>query len=793
MRASVRDLLGEGAQRVIGLSGGGLSRLWIGQELHRRVQASLAAAERGYRSEVPAAATFQLDGWTLELEGRADGLLARDGLVVRVDEIKTLHFAVDLYNLYANERLERFRQQARLYALMLSPAEAPAAVRLILVDIVSGDERIEDVPFSPDASLAFLRQQVHRLLAAEQRRVARLAELRITAAALPFPHPEPRPLQLTVGEAVDSALAAGRHLLLAAPTGTGKTAAVLHPALRAALARGRRLYVLTAKTLQQQLAVETLRSMQRHGARFRSLQLRSKAKMCINSEMVCHEEFCPYARDYALKLVRSGLLPTLLASDHVDPDVVLDAARQHEVCPFEVTLDLLADMDVVVCDYNYVFDPTIGLAALLHEGALRHAILVVDEAHNLVERSREYYSPALTEAMLRRAEAFLAARTAPVFRRLAELVATLAELLHTTVADALEEATQEDAVVELPGADLADLRLALDAAMLQYFLYKREHELWLADDPPMEVFLTLTRFHRVLSLGGDEFVHLASRGGAEGERIRIVCRDASRFIGEILEESAGVVAMSATLEPFEFYHDVLGFDRHRTDTLRVPSPFPPSHRLVLAIDEVDTSYRRRAAHYDDIARWVGGLAPPGHNVLALFPSYAFLRQVHDRLPPTPHHVLVQEPGSSDAVQRRFLAALSNGEAHLVLAVLGGVFAEGVDYPGEMLSQVIVVSPGLPQYNAERELLKAFYQERYGRGFEYAYLIPGLTRVVQAAGRLIRSETDRGVIALVCRRFLQPQMVRLLPPDWVDGDAESLRLADPIAAVRAFFGDDRAGS
>ncbi len=328
--------------------------------------------------------------------------------------------------------------------------------------------------------------------------------------------------------------------------------------------------------------------------------------------------------------------------------------------------------------------------------------------------------------------------------------------------------------------------LAFDGAMLQYFLYKRENDLWLADDPVMDVFLALTRFHRVLGLGGPEFVHLARRSQQDGDEIKIFCRDASRFIGAIIDESAGVVAMSATLEPFDFYRDLLGFDAERTSELDLPSPFPSSNRLVVNLPDIDTTWRRRAAHFDAIASWITRLAPPDRNSLVLFPSYAFLRAVHDRIQANAHTVIAQNPGSSDDTQREVLEALAGDEPHLVLAVLGGIFAEGVDYPGDMLSQVVVVSPGLPVFNTERELLKGYYQETYGHGFSYAYLIPGLTRVVQAAGRLIRSATDRGVIVLIGRRFQDGRHARYLPQAWIDGDPMTMLHEDPEFSVRRFF-------
>lgn len=784
--AAVGELTGEGANRVIGLGGTGLSRMWLGQELHRRKQSEMQALEPGFTSEVPLTATIEIDGWQVTLVGRADGVLYDQQTASRVDEIKSLHFAVDLHGLYADERLEPFRHQVRLYAWMLSGGGSPIEARLVLIDIVTGEEKIERVNWAPEVVEAWLRKQVYRLVSAETRRMERLEHLRAVAEKIPFPHPSYRPQQENVGEAVSTTLENGGQLLLQAPTGTGKTAAVLHPTVRAALARGKRVFYLTAKTLQQRLAVETLQAMQGEGL-FRSLQLRAKSKMCANSETVCHEEFCPWAKEYGLKLIRTGLLPTLLErSPHQDPDAIYDTAFNHEVCPFEVSLDLLPDIDVVVCDYNYVFDPTIGLGALVDSHALTDSVLVIDETHNLVDRSREYYSPALFRNEIQRAIEFLGQRDHRVFLDLARICSELANFVSATVDESFGSREHGDKVSVFDNEPLADMRIALDGAMLQYFLYKRENDLWLSDDPVMDVFLALTRFHRVLSLGGDEFVHLARRNQAEGDSIKIFCRDASRFTGEVLKAAAGVVAMSATLEPFDFYKDLLGFDPEATTEISVASPFPESNRMIVNIPDVDTTWRARARFHDAVASWIVRLAPSGRNTLVLFPSYAYLTAVHERLQATEHKIVAQHPGSTDELQHEVLQSLTSSDAHMVLAVLGGIFAEGVDYPGDMLSQVVVVSPGLPQFNTERQLLKEYYEETYGHGFSYAFLVPGMTRVVQAAGRLIRSETDRGVIVLIGRRFQDGRHARFLPTAWIKDDPTNLLYEDPEFSIRRFF-------
>jgi DNA excision repair protein ERCC-2 len=783
---SVHDLLPDTLRGGLGAPGEGLTRLSVGAELHRVVQGQRQTSDPHYTSEVAVEATCTIDGWRLRVLGRADGITrGPDGRSV-VEEIKTLHFRSELHHPFTRERLERYRWQARLYAYCLFPS-GEATARLLLVDLGGQDHRVEDVAWSPGEVTAYLRARLHALVAAERAREATRATWRAAAEELPFPFAAPRPVQDEAMAAVAETLEVGRHLLLAAPTGVGKTAAALYPAVKLALATGRRVAMLTAKTLQQALAVQTLQRMQRGG--WRSIQIRAKAKMCANREVVCHEEFCLHARDYGTKLVERGVLPALLSAEpHLDPDRIYAVAHAAEVCPFEVSLELLDEASAVVCDYNYVFDPTIALFGLAEEGSLEKTFLIVDEAHNLVDRAREYYSPRLSRATVREARRLVEGHRHRVCRELNTLFGDLDQFITDRVSDALgsREGSQTATLEPQP---LLDYRIGLDALVAPYFTFKRDAELWLARDPVLDVVLALARVTDLLEDGGRELVPLAERTSAEpdGEALRIFCLDASRFTGAVLARSAGCVAMSATLEPFEFYRDLLGFAEDRTDTISLPSPFPRENRLIVAVDEVDTTYRARPRWYGRIAELVGELAPADRNALVLFPSYAFLQEVASRLAAPGHRIEVQRGDDSDRLRNEMLARLrANHEPVLLLAVLGGVFAEGVDYPGEMLSEVIVVSPALPQVGPERELLKRYFDDRYERGFEYAYLIPGMTRVIQAAGRLIRSSEDRGVIALVCKRFLAQPYASLLPADWTAGDPSSLRREDPAEAVRAFF-------
>ncbi|HXM76793.1 MAG TPA: ATP-dependent DNA helicase, partial [Thermoanaerobaculia bacterium] len=275
----------------------------------------------------------------------------------------------------------------------------------------------------------------------------------------------------------------------------------------------------------------------------------------------------------------------------------------------------------------------------------------------------------------------------------------------------------------------------------------------------------------------------------QGLRLKIFCKDPARFLGSIFDSAHATIALSATLEPFEFYRKTLGLPIDRVCELSLPSPFPRANRKIVVIPEVDTTYKQRANHYDRIADTVAEIAESSEgNFLALFPSYAFLREVADRMPPTHKNVMLQRTDMTDYERNAMLDILRDRPArgNLILAVSGGMYAEGVDYRGDMLSGVMVVGPALPNVSFEQELLKRYYDEQYGSGFEFAYLIPGMTRVVQSAGRVIRSESDIGIIALLCRRFTLESYTRYFPSDWYEESPRELISKKPANEIRAFF-------
>lgn len=791
-------LLAPVARRIGDGRGDSMERRWIGQAVHRRVLSESLATIPGYAVEKAIRLTFSVDGFTAILEGRLDGRFEDEDGTIVVDEVKSVHFAEELPRLLGSPRLDRFALQLQWYLLAVSRAEGRnVRGRLVLADIETGDTRLVPVTWDAADVEAGLVARVRAILAEFFGELA-LAEAKAAEADdLVFPFGRFRPGQREMTAAVARAVHAGEQLLVEAPTGIGKTAAALLPMLVEALRQGRKLYVLTSKTTQQEIFRKTLEAIASSSAR--SVRLRAKERMCANGIVLCHEDHCAYAKEYASKLEVSGLVDRLLAATpHLEPDFIFEESRAEEVCPFEVSLELAERADVVLGDYNYAFDPVVALSGLRDPASLDGALLLVDEVHNLVDRGRAIWSPEISEAEVRRLSEVIGTtspRTAAAAQEAAAEVLALVQDAASGLGPSSDPWNPATELVPLDLDRLDDVRLSMESLLVRHLADLRNGGERVPDDPVLGLYFLFAGFHDVARRAApagrlaEAFDLIASRGPA-GARLAFLCKDPSRLLGETFDGAFATVGMSATLSPPEFYRDLLGFDPDRTSVLLLPSPFPRENRVVVVASNVDTTWKGRASAMPRIARLVAEIAEacPG-NVLALFPSYRFVDDARALLPPLPNHRVLRPSDRSTELERNSVldALRQEGSRILLMAVSGGPFAEGVDYPGAMLHGVVVVSPALPLVRFEQERMRLYFEERYGRGFEYAYVIPGMTRVVQSAGRVIRSETDVGVIALVCRRFLQHPYRKFLPSHWYDESPGELAFPEPGETVRAFFG------
>ena len=782
---SVRELAEDEGFRRVGFDrGDGWRRLGLGAQIHTRVLGERRDAHPAYRAEVHLEARIPIDDWTAVLTGRLDGCIERSPGQWLIEEIKSTNLSVDGVR-PAGYAFERDRRQLYGYCyLWRRLGHGSVGGALVYVDIETGEELSLEVPFDEDTEREIEKRLARALAIWRAGKVSRARKAE-AASTLPFPHAAPRPIQEKLIEAIRNAVRSGENLIAEAPTGSGKTAAALHPALAEGLASGRQVVFLTSKTLQQKMAVSSLVAMNERA--FQTVQVRAKERMCANDRILCHEEFCRFAKDYPEKMDRSDLLGRLRKDfAHLDPETVFEEARREEVCPFEVQLELASRADAIVADYNYVFEPAAALRHLTGED-LSEAILLVDEAHNLPDRARQIFSPELVEEELATLRNRLVLQSGDLF---ADMVISIEELIEIVQA-AAEDLPEGDAIAEIepPTERILDLRLDWEAKLMRYLAWKRETRLALVDDPVMDFHFALQRFSAVLSMLGPDFTCVVERRAA-GIRLGLVCLDPARALAPVFRAAHATILLSATLTPPEAIERVLGLEKDRTSSISLPPPFPPENRKVMIVSSVRTTFKAREKNYERIARLLADMsdAHPG-NDLVLFPSYRFLAAVSELMPETRSKLLVQRPDSSHFERQRLLEALSAPPpgGTLLFAVSGGMYAEGVDYPGELLSAVFVVSPALPQVSFERELLRRYFDEREEAGFDYAYLQPGMTRVVQAAGRLIRSEKDRGVIALVCARFLEEPYASRLPRDWYDESPRELATRHPADEIREFFG------
>ncbi|HEY7113734.1 MAG TPA: helicase C-terminal domain-containing protein [Thermoanaerobaculia bacterium] len=781
---SVRELAEEEGFRRVGFErGDGWRRLGLGTQVHTRTVALRRDRHTGYRSEVHVQARIPVEEWTAILTGRLDGCLERESGRWLIEEFKSTNLSVDGVR-PSGYSFERDRRQLLAYCYLWRRLGHPrVSGALVYVDIETGEEVSIDCLYDEDTERD-VERRLARLLGIWRAQEKVRERKRRAAERLPFPHTAPRPIQEKLIEAVATAVRQGENLLAEAPTGSGKTAAALHPAMAEGLRQGKQVVFLTSKTLQQKMAVSALVAMNERA--FTTLQVRAKEKMCANDRILCHEDFCRFARGYPEKMARSNILGRLRETyPHQDPDTVFEEARREEVCPFEVQLELAQRADAIVADYNYVFEPGVALRHLAGE-ELSKAILVVDEAHNLADRARQIFSPELLEEDLRALANRLALQPGDLFAALGRTLDDLLEVL----ARAAEELPEGEAIAETspPIEEIQTLRAEWEPRFARYLDWKRETRLALVDDPVLDAHFSLQRFGAVLGFFGPDFTCVVERRTG-GVRLAVVCLDPARSLAPVFRQASASVLMSATLTPPEAVRRVLGLEPDRTASLSLPPPFPPENRKVMILPQVRTTFTARERNYGRIARLIADMSDAhAGNDLVLFPSYKFLSEVAGQMPPTRARLIVQRSDLSDFERQQILTALSSPPdgGVLLFAVSGGMYAEGVDYPGELLSGVFVVSPALPQVSFERELLRRYFDDKEEAGFDYAYLQPGMTRVVQAAGRLIRSETDRGVIALICRRFLEEPYASRLPRDWYGETPAELVTNRPAEEIREFF-------
>jgi len=818
VRLSVRELV-EYAYRSGDIVSGfrSAAAMTEGARIHLDVQSEYGPQDEKERY---LKAELEYDGVRYLLDGRCDGLLlVEDGAMI--DEIKSTAGELPVTG---DAAPVVHWAQAICYAYMYAAEHGADAmqVRLTYVSTTTGERRafFRKLAFEELFEAVMQAVRIYAPFALLlQRHTARRTE---SAKALAFPFPAYREGQRKLAGAVYKTIADGTRLFAKAPTGIGKTISTLFPAVKAiGEERLRHLFYLTAKTITRTAAEDAFALMQAGGLTMHVVTLTAKDKICFQEEVRCSKEHCPYADGYYDRI--NGALLDMLDNETLMTRTVIERyARKHQVCPFEMSLDAAYAADAMIGDYNYVFDPRVNLKRMFEERK-RHTAILVDEAHNLVERGREMYSAELNKAdflNLSRSYKSINDRLHAAAKAVNEWLLALRKRLEkersgghgsvgqaatgepsgrrqSTAGDSQEAAAPAapgerkesravwtpfgngQAVSErLPGDLLPLVEAFAEEAALELSYPAIGTEALAAEALLPDLYYASQNFLRIAKLYDERYVTVAECGKSE-VRIKLFCLNPSHLLRQIGKGFRAHVLFSATLSPLSYYMDLLGGSVETDYSLSVPSPFS-AEQLDVRVLPLSIRYRDREQSVEPIARalldMAGETGRSTGNSLAFFPSYDYMNKVYERFMEmidsmSPRSLslrtIVQNGSMSEEEREAFLGAFQAGNTEPLLgfAVMGGIFSEGVDLVGDRLTSVAVIGVGLPQVGLERDVIRD-YCERTGRnGFDYAYVYPGMNKVLQAGGRLIRSETDKGRLLLIDDRYLAQPYNRLLPAEW----------------------------
>lgn len=719
---------------------------------HQKIQNS---RPENYTPEVPVNYQIESDQFILEIGGRIDGVYAGADRVI-IDEIKTSTRDLDYFEKEENPwHWGQVKTYAYIYAIEHGMDEID--IQLTYFQLDTGEMRELNRSVTTGELEKFFNKIVACYLEWAEN-IANWCRLRDESILnLEFPFAGFRQGQRKMAVDVFRAIKNKEQVIVQAATGIGKTMAAIFPAVKAIPEElNSKIFYLTARTTAQAAAEKAFDELRHKGLRIKSLTLTAKDKICPFPENTCNVEECKFARGYYDRVDEART--RIFNQDAFTRIVIEQTAEAFMVCPFEFSLELALWADCIICDYNYAFDPRVYLRRFFLEEIGEYTFLI-DEAHNLVDRSREMFSAEI------RKQPFLDIRRA-LKHELPQVYKSMGKINSWLVKEKIKCANSETLQSEKePPNDLFPL--------LKSFLKITERWLTLNIKTPfreglLELYFNVTGFMRV-GEQYDETYATCFEQIKKDFRLKLFCIDPAGQMKEALGRCNTAVFFSATLTPADYFKHILGC-RPSGKKLSIPTPFPDKNLGVLIADRVSTLYRHREKTKPQVSLVIiSFVTQKKGNYLLFFPSYKYMMMIHTLFeansPET--ETIVQTPGMTESEREAFLKrfAKENPETLAGFAVMGGIFGEGIDLVGDRLSGVAIVGVGLPGISIERELVREYFKENNGAGFEYAYLYPGINRVLQAAGRVIRSENDRGVILLIDQRFSTFRYKSLFPEKW----------------------------
>lgn len=728
-----------------------MNRALEGTLAHQKVQKSY---DENYKAEVYLKYSLEYDKYTIILEGRADGILMHDDKIV-IDEIKST--TRDLETLEEDYNVLHWAQ-VKCYAFIYSVQNDLEKIDVQLTYFNIETEKIKK--FIKDISKKELQKFFYDVIE-KYIEWANLTfewgEIRNSAiATLDFPFPQYRKGQRELAVATYKTIKEGKKLFVQAPTGIGKTMSTLFPSIKA-MGEGNasKIFYLTAKTITRQVPISSMELLREKGLRAKTLVITAKDKICLNDKVACNPRECQYAKGHYDR-VNDAIMDIIQNEDLITRDIVISYSEKHKVCPFEFSLDISLWCDVIICDYNYVFDPQVYLKRFFEmEG--KEYVFLIDEAHNLVDRSREMFSASINKADFMDLRNIFKEEYESIYKSIGKINTILNKIKKENITE--NNFYQKEAVSELyyPITKLI-------SQMEVFLIEKREHPEY---DKVLEFYFGLITFIKIFEFYDEHYVTSVEIDSRE-MILRLYCVDSSYLLSVGLNRGIAAILFSATLTPLEYHRELLGGnvnDYH----IKLSSPFPRNNLCLLINNHISTKYKDRDRTYLDIVENIEIFVNlKKGNYFIFFPSYVYMKIIYEKLiERNPNKNIIMQNSSMTEIEREeFLSRFDYEEDLIAFVVMGGIFSEGIDLVGEKLIGAVIVGVGMPQISFERDIIKDYFNSHDENGFDYSYVFPGMNKVLQAAGRVIRSEEDKGAILLIDDRYNTFKYKELFPQEWL---------------------------
>lgn len=707
---------------------------------------------RNYIPEYYLKETFYVDDFSVSLEGRADGVIIEQDEVT-IDEIKS---TISPLKEYYDSQKEWHLGQAKCYALMYAHSHHlnEISVQLTYINQIDNSKMIKSFDYFVDSLEKDIKELIREYLEFYKLIFARTEKRNDSAKTLEFPFKEFRNGQKLLAKYAYGVAINGGILFAEAPTGIGKTISTLYPFVKSfAEEKNDKIFYLTAKNSGRETAYETTKILMENGLYASAIMITAKDKICLCPGKACNPDECPFAKDYYTN-IRRVLIESIKEERLFSPQKILEIAKHNAICPFELSLDLSLYVDIIICDYNYMFDPMVYLKRYFDEDASKMLVLV-DESHNLVERGRNMYSASIDSYSFKKAKQ------------------AVRQLEHKKIKNAIKRISKmfnnfedfpigETPIEYLEATDLNGINAFLLAAS---DVNKHHHSA--IGEEFTDFFFELNKFFRIYEYFDDTFTLYVTKNEHNDTKITLFCLDPSKHLKDSLKKVKSKIIFSATLSPSKYYVDMIGGTKS-DPLLTLPSPFPRENLDLLIAPKVSVKYKNRNQTYNEVANYIDAFVK-GHigNYFVYVPSYEYLDNLAPYLQDKEYTLLIQERDMSEIDKEHFLSCFVDKpkKTMIGLAVVGGAFGEGIDLVSERLIGVVVVGVGLPQICFERNLIRAYFDKIENKGFDYAYANPGMNKVMQAVGRVIRSENDKGVALLIDERYLSNKYRELFSSAW----------------------------